>query len=126
MRAAEAFVVLLTVVSIHPALAGLSWSSTSTGRTATAAAKDQQSGPIAWTHRMRLDPNYDVYWTIGGSGGEQPDSITFEVQVKTVGYVIFGLSPTGLFQDADLVVGWVHNGRPRFQVRRPRPSSIIF
>lgn len=67
-----------------------------------------------WTHRMRLDPNYDVYWSLDG---QQPDHITFEVQVRALGYVVFGLSPTGLFQDADLVVGWIQNGRPRFQVK---------
>ncbi len=62
-------------------------------------------------HRMRLDANYDVYWSINES------EVTFEVQVRTLGYLVFGLSPSGHFQDADLIVGWVHNGRPRFQVR---------
>jgi hypothetical protein len=64
-----------------------------------------------WMHRMRLDANYDVYWSINES------EVTFEVQVRTLGYLVFGLSPSGHFQDADLIVGWVHNGRPRFQVR---------
>lgn len=66
-----------------------------------------------WAHRLRLDANYDVYWTAGET------DVTFEVQVRTAGYVIFGMSPSGLFQDADLVVGWVQNGRPRFQVTLP-------
>ena len=63
-----------------------------------------------WMHRMRLDANYDVYWTVTDS------EVTFEVQVRTLGYVMFGLSPSGHFHDADLIVGWIHNGRPRFQV----------
>lgn len=63
-----------------------------------------------WMHRMRLDANYDVYWSINDS------EITFEVQVRTLGYLVFGLSSSGHFQDADLIVGWIHNGRPRFQV----------
>lgn len=63
-----------------------------------------------WMHRMRLDANYDVYWSINES------EVTFEVQVRTLGYLVFGLSPSGHIQDADLIVGWVHNGRPRFQV----------
>ncbi|KAI9559612.1 hypothetical protein GHT06_013617 [Daphnia sinensis] len=64
-----------------------------------------------WMHRMRLDANYDVYWSINES------EVTFEVQVRTLGYLVFGLSPSGHFHDADLIVGWVHNGRPRFQDR---------
>jgi hypothetical protein len=71
------------------------------------------SPSISWTHRMRLDANYDVYWSLSET------DVTFQVQVRTLGYVIFGLSPTGLFQDADLVVGWIQNGRPRFQVNTP-------
>ena len=63
-----------------------------------------------WMHRMRLDANYDVYWSISDS------EVTFEVQVRTLGYLVFGLSPSGHFHDADLIVGWIHNGRPRFQV----------
>ena len=70
------------------------------------------NAPSASAHRIRLDANYDVFWSTSET------DITFEVQVRTLGYVMFGLSPSGLFQDADLVVGWVQNGRPRFQVRR--------
>jgi len=76
------------------------------------------SPSISWTHRMRLDANYDVYWSLSET------DVTFQVQVRTLGYVIFGLSPTGLFQDADLVVGWIQNGRPRFQV--DTKSLLIF
>ena len=54
-----------------------------------------------------------------------PRGKSVEVQVRTLGYVIFGMSPTGLFQDADLVVGWVQNGRPRFQVRNERNERKV-
>lgn len=72
-----------------------------------------------WMHRMRLDANYDVYWSINES------EVTFEVQVRTLGYLVFGLSPSGHFHDADLIVGWVHNGRPRFQVPFKRFGNLF-
>jgi DOMON domain len=71
----------------------------------SAAAIDSQ-----WMHSMQLDSNYDVFWSVNDQ------EVTFEVHVATLGYVIFGISTNGQFQDADLVVGWVQNGRPRFQV----------
>ena len=69
-----------------------------------------------WMHSLQLDANYQLFWSVN----EQ--EVTFEVQVATLGYVIFGLSHNGQFQDADLVVGWVQNGRARFQVG----SALLF
>lgn len=82
-----------------------------------ASAAGPNGAPAAWAHRMRLDANYDVLWTASET------DITFEVQARTLGYVIFGLSPSGLFHDADLVVGWLQNGRPRFQVNQAFPMN---
>ena len=35
--------------------------------------------------------------------------ITFEILVKTRGYVAFGLSPNGAMKGSDIVVGWVND-----------------
>ena len=35
--------------------------------------------------------------------------ITFEIQVKTRGYVALGLSPNGAMKGSDIVVGWVND-----------------
>jgi len=71
-------------------------------------------------HRLQLEPNYDVYWSI--DDGE----ITFEVQVATLGYVILALSSNGHFHDADVIVGWIQNGRPRFQVGSYQDFFLFF
>ena len=65
-------------------------------------------------HSMQLDANYEVLWTLGDAG-----DVTFEVRVATLGYVVFALSADGQFRDADVVVGWIQNGRARFQVSHP-------
>ena len=44
---------------------------------------------------------YNLFWTV------QDEEITFEVHVKTLGYVGFGLSKTGGMKHADIVIGWV-------------------
>ncbi|PSN58486.1 hypothetical protein C0J52_00767 [Blattella germanica] len=63
-----------------------------------------------WSHSAELDPNYTVFWTPG------QEDITFEVQVRTLGYVGFGFSEDGKMPGADLVVGWVKDGNVFFQV----------
>ncbi|PSN48992.1 MOXD1 2 protein [Blattella germanica] len=63
-----------------------------------------------WSHSAELDPNYTVFWTPG------QEDITFEVQVRTLGYVGFGFSEDGKMPGADLVVGWVKDGTVFFQV----------
>ena len=63
-----------------------------------------------WMHSLQLDNNYDLFWSVN----EQ--EVTFELQVATLGYIMFGISNNDRIEDADLVVGWVQNGRARFQV----------
>ena len=63
-----------------------------------------------WTHSAELDPNYSVFWT----PGEQ--EITFEVQVRTMGYIGFGFSSDGNMAGADMVIGWIRDGKVSFQV----------
>jgi hypothetical protein len=63
-----------------------------------------------WTHSTQLDPNYSVFWTPG------EEDITFEVQVRTLGYVGFGFSVDGQMAGADMVTGWVRDNQVFFQV----------
>ncbi|PNF37793.1 hypothetical protein B7P43_G10128 [Cryptotermes secundus] len=73
-----------------------------------------------WTHSTDLDPNYSVFWTPG------EEDITFEVQVRTLGYVGFGFSADGQMAGADMVTGWVRDNQVFFQVvafRRADPPS---
>ena len=53
---------------------------------------------------------YNMFWTVAN------DEITIEVHVKTLGYVGFGLSPNGGMTGADIVMGWVKDGKVFFQV----------
>lgn len=45
--------------------------------------------------------NYELYWKFDDS------TITFEVQVKTLGWIGFGISPNGDMTGSDIVIGWV-------------------
>jgi len=64
-----------------------------------------------WTHSVDLDPNYTVFWTPGA------EDITFEVQVRTLGYIGFGFSADGQMPGADMVTGWVRDNQVFFQDR---------
>ena len=63
-----------------------------------------------WAHSVDLDPNYTVFWTPGA------EDITFEVQVRTLGYIGFGFSADGQMPGADMVTGWVRDNQVFFQV----------
>lgn len=54
--------------------------------------------------------NYHVFWKFNKT------HITFEVHVKTRGYVGFGISPNGKMYPSDVVVGWVKDGVPHLSV----------
>ncbi|XP_023242129.1 DBH-like monooxygenase protein 1 homolog [Centruroides sculpturatus] len=64
-----------------------------------------------WTNYLKLDPNYEVRWSIQG------EWITFQVEVATRGWVGFGISPNGGMTGSDIVIGWVKNGRAQFHDR---------
>jgi len=83
-------------------------STASSARASRASLNDSRSD---LEHSLRLDDNYEVLWTLGDA------HVTFEVRVATLGYVVFALSADGQFRDADVVVGWIQNGRARFQDR---------
>lgn len=70
-----------------------------------------------WTHSTDLDPNYSVFWTPG------EEDITFEVQVRTLGYVGFGFSADGQMAGADMITGWVRDNQVFFQDRYARERA---
>ena len=66
---------------------------------------------IEWKHSAVLDNNFLVLWTPG------ENDVTFEVQVKTPGYVGFGFTRDDGIEGVDMVIGWVdNNGQVHLQV----------
>ncbi|XP_067141854.1 DBH-like monooxygenase protein 1 homolog [Centruroides vittatus] len=63
-----------------------------------------------WINRLRLDNNgnYHLVWFLS------EDSITFQVEVATKGWVGFGISPNGGMANSDIVIGWVKDNRAEF------------
>lgn len=53
---------------------------------------------------------YKVFWKFN------KDNITFEIQVKTKGWVGFGLSTNGGMSGSDIVMGWVKDGKATLSV----------
>lgn len=67
-----------------------------------------------WDHQLVLDPlrNYHLSWRIN----DAEQHITFQVDVKTKGWIGFGLSPNGGMAGSDIVIGWVKDGKTFFTV----------
>lgn len=68
---------------------------------------------VQWDNAANLDEHFRLLWTVLG------DEITFEVQVRTHGYIGLGFaSPDAVDAPAgaDMVVGWVDGGQTYFQV----------
>lgn len=92
---------------------------------------------IRWEHSEDLNEDFRVLWTINKAVGMLPHQhhhqqqsysphltdITFEVQVRTLGYIGFGFSPDGQRSGSDIVIGWVDHGRTYFHVSQ---FSFIF
>lgn len=53
------------------------------------------------TTQLSASPLYELYWNVTGN------RITFAVHVETEGWVGFGISPTGLMLDSDVIMGFV-------------------
>lgn len=79
-----------------------------------------------WSHSAMLSPDYRLLWSLGPG----PQDITFELQVRTLGYVGFGFSKDGRMAGSDMVVGWVDQGQVYFQVsilvKCPKPTSECY
>lgn len=74
------------------------------------------SEAVHWDNAANLDEHFRLLWTVHG------DEITFEVQVRTHGYVGLGFASRGSANapsGADMVVGWVDGGQTYFQVSNP-------
>ncbi|KAB0798512.1 hypothetical protein PPYR_09505 [Photinus pyralis] len=71
-----------------------------------------------WAHSAMLSPDYRLLWSLGPS----PQDITFELQVRTLGYVGFGFSKDGRMAGSDMIVGWVDQGQVYFQDRHVKES----
>ncbi|KAL3871747.1 hypothetical protein ACJMK2_039725 [Sinanodonta woodiana] len=65
--------------------------------------------PFIYSTAVDNDGNYLLFWNFNET------HITFEVHVKTHGYVGFGLSDNSNMYPADVVVGWVKNGSTHFK-----------
>lgn len=65
---------------------------------------------IYWDHAVYLNDDFRLLWSL-----KQQD-ITFEVQVRTGGYVGLGFSADGAQAGADIAVGWIDQGQTYFQV----------
>ncbi|XP_011642659.1 MOXD1 homolog 2-like [Pogonomyrmex barbatus] len=73
---------------------------------------------VEWKHSAVLDNNFLVLWT--------PDEkdVTFEIQVKTLGYVGLGFTKDDGRAGADMVIGWVdNNGQVHLQDRHVKDAS---
>ncbi|XP_060609364.2 DBH-like monooxygenase protein 1 isoform X1 [Anolis sagrei] len=64
-----------------------------------------------YPHSAVLDgaSRYRLSWGVRGS------TVAFRLEVRTLGYVGFGFSPTGAMASADLVVGGLDRGKPYLQ-----------
>lgn len=71
-----------------------------------------------WSHSAMLNPDYKLLWSLGPG----PQDITFELQVRTLGYVGFGFSRDGRMAGSDLIIGWVDQGQVHFQDRHVKDS----
>lgn len=104
---------------------------------------------IRWEHSVDLNDDYRVLWTISKLPSmsqqqqltqqqlqqqQQPQQsylphlteITFEIQVRTLGYIGFGFSPDGQRAGSDLVIGWVSDGKTYFHVSSFSNSFSFF
>lgn len=75
---------------------------------------------IHWDHSVDLNNDYRILWNIFGQ------EITFEVQVRTLGYVGLGFSNDGRLPGSDVVIGWVSQGQVHFQVSAIFLCLLIF
>ncbi|KAL2742490.1 MOXD1 2-like [Vespula maculifrons] len=71
---------------------------------------------VEWKHSAILDNNFLVLWTPGDK------EVTFEIQVKTLGYVGLGFKKEDGREGADMVIGWVDNNG---QVHLQKFNSIV-
>lgn len=74
---------------------------------------------ISFDHSIDLNDDYRVLWNV------VCQEITFEIQVRTLGYVGFGFSRDGRLPGSDIAIGWVSQGKVHFQVSSVHRISIL-
>lgn len=83
---------------------------------------------IQWDHSAHLDDAFRLLWSV------RPGHITFEMQVRTHGYVGLGFARNagsgggGVDEEragADVVVGWVDRGQTYFQDRHFKMTGAV-
>lgn len=67
---------------------------------------------IHWDHSVLMNDDFRLLWST------KYQDITFEIQVRTHGYIGFGFSRDGSRAGADIVIGWIDQGQTYFQVSR--------
>lgn len=50
-----------------------------------------------------VEDTYWLYWNFSNA----KETIKFAVQVKTTGWIGFGISPNGQMPESDVVIGWI-------------------
>ena len=67
------------------------------------------------------DQKVKLYWNISTANKE----IYFNVEAQTTGWVGFGISSgQGKMKGADIVIGWIKDGKPYFKVKRNRKRRL--
>ncbi|CAF3465404.1 unnamed protein product [Rotaria socialis] len=68
-----------------------------------------------YDHSIQLEANIaELWWTVNNAAQE----ITFELHMKTIGWIALGISPAGGMKGADIAVGWVDSsGKAHIQDR---------
>ncbi|CAF2811760.1 unnamed protein product [Rotaria sp. Silwood2] len=69
----------------------------------------------SYKHSIELESNVvNLWWTID----EIKQEITFELHIKTIGWIALGISPAGGMKGADIGLGWIdQSGQVHFQDR---------
>ncbi|CAF3853401.1 unnamed protein product [Rotaria sp. Silwood1] len=86
---------------------------------------DEISSPLQpytiYRYSTELQHNVaDLWWTIN----ETQEEITFELHIKTTGWIALGISPAGGMRGADIGLGWVdEGGEVHFQDRYASGTS---
>ena len=63
------------------------------------------------------DQKVKLYWNVSKENKE----IYFTVEAQTTGWVGFGISSgQGKMAEADIVIGWVKDGKPYFKVKKKK------
>ncbi|CAF1122491.1 unnamed protein product [Rotaria sp. Silwood1] len=69
----------------------------------------------SYSYFIELEPNVvDLWWIVD----ETKQEITFELHIKTTGWIALGISPAGGMKGADIGLGWIdQSGQVHFQDR---------